>query len=89
MLEMFEIYLPIANMTVNGLELVLLGALVGFLAGLFGVGGGFLMTPALTIVFSIIGIKIDEIHYIKFKNFNIHNIYESYINNLITTSGHE
>ncbi|ODS41317.1 MAG: hypothetical protein A7315_06655 [Candidatus Altiarchaeales archaeon WOR_SM1_79] len=50
---MFEIYLPIANMTVNGLEVILLGALVGFLAGLFGVGGGFIMTPALNIVFGI------------------------------------
>ena len=50
---MFEIYLPIANMTVNGLEILLLGALVGFLSGLFGVGGGFIMTPALNLVFGI------------------------------------
>ena len=53
MLEMFEIYLPIANMTVNALYVILLGGLVGFLAGLFGVGGGFLMTPALNLGFGI------------------------------------
>ncbi len=50
---MFEIYLPIANLTVNGLEVILLGLLVGFLSGLFGVGGGFLMTPMLNIIFGI------------------------------------
>jgi hypothetical protein len=50
---MFEIYLPIANMTVNALEIVGIGLLVGFLAGLFGVGGGFLMTPLLNMVIGI------------------------------------
>ncbi|ODS40551.1 hypothetical protein BEH94_00820 [Candidatus Altiarchaeales archaeon WOR_SM1_SCG] len=50
---MFEIYLPIANITVNALHVIILGGLVGFLAGLFGVGGGFIMTPALNIVFGI------------------------------------
>lgn len=46
-------YLPIANMTVNGLEVVFMGLVVGFLAGLFGVGGGFLMTPLLNMVIGI------------------------------------
>jgi hypothetical protein len=52
-IKIFEVYLPIANMTVNGLEIIGLGLLVGFLAGLFGVGGGFLMTPLLNIVVGI------------------------------------
>jgi uncharacterized membrane protein YfcA len=42
-----EIYLPIAEMSVHWLIVVGLGLLVGFLSGLFGVGGGFLMTPLL------------------------------------------
>ena len=41
------IYLPIAEMNVNILVIVLIGTLVGILSGLFGVGGGFLMTPLL------------------------------------------
>ena len=40
-------YLPIANLSVNGLVIVLLGAVTGVLSGLFGVGGGFLTTPLL------------------------------------------
>ena len=43
-----DVYLPIANMSVNGLLLVALGALTGILSGLFGVGGGFLTTPLLS-----------------------------------------
>lgn len=42
-----EIFLPIAGVSVNALSLILLGVLVGILSGLFGVGGGFLMTPLL------------------------------------------
>ena len=42
-----SIYLPIAEMNVNILLIVLLGMMVGGLTGLFGVGGGFLMTPLL------------------------------------------
>ena len=42
-----SIYLPIAEMNVNILILILLGMMVGGLTGLFGVGGGFLMTPLL------------------------------------------
>lgn len=41
------IYLPIAEMAVNWLVIVGLGAAVGFLSGMFGVGGGFLTTPLL------------------------------------------
>jgi uncharacterized membrane protein YfcA len=42
-----EIYLPIAEMSVNWLMILGMGAAVGFLSGMFGVGGGFLMTPLL------------------------------------------
>lgn len=42
-----QIYLPIAEMSVNILLLLGMGAGVGFLSGMFGVGGGFLMTPLL------------------------------------------
>jgi uncharacterized membrane protein YfcA len=42
-----EIYLPVAEMSVNWLIIVALGLIVGFLSGMFGVGGGFLMTPLL------------------------------------------
>jgi uncharacterized membrane protein YfcA len=42
-----EIYLPIAEMSVHWLVVVALGAGVGFISGMFGVGGGFLLTPLL------------------------------------------
>ncbi len=41
------IYLPIAEMSVNMIVLLAMGAAVGFLSGMFGVGGGFLITPLL------------------------------------------
>jgi len=44
-----DIYLPIANLSVNALVIVLLGGGVGLLSGMFGVGGGFLTTPLLII----------------------------------------
>ena len=42
-----SIYLPIAEMNINIFLIVFIGMLVGALSGLFGVGGGFLMTPLL------------------------------------------
>ena len=42
-----HVYLPIAELSVNVLVFLGLGAAVGFLSGLFGVGGGFLLTPLL------------------------------------------
>ena len=42
-----SIYLPIAEMNVNILLIIFIGMIVGGLSGLFGVGGGFLMTPLL------------------------------------------
>lgn len=45
-----DIYLPIAEMAVDVFVLLGLGALVGFLSGMFGVGGGFLTTPLLIFI---------------------------------------
>ncbi|MET0238542.1 MAG: sulfite exporter TauE/SafE family protein [Sphingobium sp.] len=42
-----DLYLPIANLSVNALLIVALGGVVGLLSGMFGVGGGFLTTPLL------------------------------------------
>ena len=42
-----QIYLPIAEMAVPAESILLLGTVVGFLSGVFGVGGGFLTTPFL------------------------------------------
>jgi len=44
---MLQVYLPIAEMSVNLLVMLGLGAAVGFLSGMFGLGGGFLLTPFL------------------------------------------
>ena len=44
---MLQVYLPIAEMSVNLMVMLGLGAAVGFLSGMFGVGGGFLLTPFL------------------------------------------
>ncbi|MHB1205606.1 MAG: sulfite exporter TauE/SafE family protein [Rhodospirillaceae bacterium] len=45
-----QVYLPIAEMSVNIFIVLGLGAAVGLLSGLFGVGGGFLMTPLLIFI---------------------------------------
>jgi len=45
-----QVYLPIAEMSVDALLLVGIGLGVGFLSGLFGVGGGFLLTPLLLLI---------------------------------------
>lgn len=45
-----QIYLPIAEVSVNLWLLLALGGIVGFLSGMFGVGGGFLITPLLFFV---------------------------------------
>ncbi|WP_033922406.1 sulfite exporter TauE/SafE family protein [Sphingomonas sp. 37zxx] len=42
-----DLYLPIANLSVNALVIIALGLGVGLLSGMFGVGGGFLTTPLL------------------------------------------
>jgi uncharacterized membrane protein YfcA len=43
-------YLPVAEMSANLLVFLAMGGAVGFLSGMFGVGGGFLMTPLLIFV---------------------------------------
>lgn len=45
-----DIYLPIAEVSVNLFLLLGMGGAVGFLSGIFGVGGGFLMTPLLIFI---------------------------------------
>ncbi len=45
-----QIYLPIAEISVNVFLILGMGGGVGFLSGLFGVGGGFLMTPLLIFI---------------------------------------
>lgn len=47
---MFQIYLPIADLSVNFLGLISLGLIVGILSGMFGIGGGFLLTPCLILM---------------------------------------
>lgn len=47
---MLQIYLPIAEMSVDALAVLAMGGAVGFLSGMFGVGGGFLMTPLLIFI---------------------------------------
>ena len=42
-----QIYLPIAELSLNGLLLLGIGLAIGFLSGMFGIGGGFIMTPLL------------------------------------------
>ncbi|HLY59072.1 MAG TPA: sulfite exporter TauE/SafE family protein [Stellaceae bacterium] len=45
-----DVYLPIAEVTQNVLVLIGLGLVVGLLTGMFGVGGGFLLTPTLMLI---------------------------------------
>ena len=45
-----DIYLPIAAVSLDGIVLLILGAVVGFLSGVFGIGGGFLLTPLLILI---------------------------------------
>jgi uncharacterized membrane protein YfcA len=45
-----EIYLPIAELPVNVFVVLFMGIAVGFISGMFGIGGGFLMTPLLIFI---------------------------------------
>ena len=45
-----QVYLPVAEISVNIFLLLGLGGLIGVLSGIFGVGGGFLMTPMLIVI---------------------------------------
>jgi hypothetical protein len=44
---LFPIYLPVAGMAIDGLMLLAMGLSVGILSGMFGIGGGFVITPLL------------------------------------------
>ncbi len=48
-MDIFNIYLPVAGIEFNFLLLILIGFCVGVLGGFFGVGGGWIVTPALNI----------------------------------------
>jgi uncharacterized membrane protein YfcA len=48
--EPVEIYLPIADLPVNIFLVLAMGLAVGFISGMFGIGGGFLMTPLLIFI---------------------------------------
>ena len=50
---MWQIHLSLAGMNIGWPGLIVLGLFIGFLTGMFGVGGGFLLTPLLKIVFGI------------------------------------
>ena len=52
-----DVFLPIAQVFVNPIEILLLSAIVGVLSGLFGVGGGFLMTPFLNLEVMASGVQ--------------------------------
>ena len=45
-----QIYLPIADIPVDMFVVLAMGLAVGFISGMFGIGGGFLMTPLLIFV---------------------------------------
>ena len=45
-----QIYLPIADIPVNVFLVLAMGLAVGFISGMFGIGGGFLMTPLLIFI---------------------------------------
>jgi len=45
-----QIYLPIADLPVNVFFIFMVGIVVGFLSGMFGIGGGFLLTPLLILI---------------------------------------
>lgn len=45
-----QIYLPIAGISLDAVALLALGAVVGVLSGIFGIGGGFLLTPLLIFI---------------------------------------
>lgn len=47
---MFDIYLPIAEVPINAALILALGLITGLLAGMFGIGGGFLATPLLMFI---------------------------------------
>lgn len=56
-----QIYLPIADLPVNMFLLLAMGAAVGFVSGMFGIGGGFLMTPLLIFIGITPGVAVASV----------------------------
>jgi hypothetical protein len=56
-----QIYLPIADLPVNVFLLLGMGIAVGFVSGLFGIGGGFLMTPLLIVIGVTPGVAVASV----------------------------
>ena len=56
-----DIYLPIAGMSINFFLIIGIGALVGFLSGMFGVGGGFLLIQLRAV--GVFGVRV-RIHFV-------------------------
>lgn len=46
-----QLFLPIADIPINVFLILAIGGAVGFVSGMFGVGGGFLMTPLLIFIY--------------------------------------
>ncbi len=74
-----DLYLPVANLSVNALVIVLLGAGVGFLSGMFGVGGGFIMVPAMLYILGmgtqvVVGTSLFQILFVTMVTTMLHSV---------------
>jgi len=56
-----QIYLPIADLPVNVFLILAMGLAVGFISGMFGIGGGFLMTPLLIFIGVTPGVAVASV----------------------------
>jgi uncharacterized protein len=56
-----QIYLPIADLPVNIFVVLAMGLAVGFISGMFGIGGGFLMTPLLIFIGITPGVAVASV----------------------------
>ncbi len=56
-----QIYLPIADLPVNIFVILAMGIAVGFISGMFGIGGGFLMTPLLIFIGVTPGVAVASV----------------------------
>jgi len=56
-----QIYLPIADLPVNIFLILAMGLAVGFISGMFGIGGGFLMTPLLIFIGVTPGVAVASV----------------------------
>ncbi|HZP75328.1 MAG TPA: sulfite exporter TauE/SafE family protein [Pseudolabrys sp.] len=56
-----QVYLPIADLPVNIFVILAMGIAVGFISGMFGIGGGFLMTPLLIFIGVTPGVAVASV----------------------------